>query len=186
MPFSHETTPGLAEEIEVIRGRYGEVSDDEFFGEYQSARAYYQEFMSLPHGLEAARRIEAMDGARRLLEVGPGQGRLAFYFADHGYDVSVVEPSPEQCRVLEGGARRFGLEMTIYNGSAEYMDAIDARFDVVYFNRSLHHCDDPARALVNSRRLLVAGGRLLLRSQASGCSRTRRTIWTRSCPRRRC
>jgi len=161
IPFSHETTPGLAKEIEVIRERYGEASGEEFFGEYQSARAYYKEFMSLPQGLEPARRVEAAGAARRLLEIGPGQGRLAFYFADRGYDVSVVEPSPQQCGILAAGARRFGLEMTIYNGSAEYMDAIDARFDVLCFNRSLHHCDDPARALVNARRLLVAGGTMV-------------------------
>lgn len=106
------------------------------------------------------------DGPRlRILDIGAGRGETSLYLADRGHHVFPVEPSYDFCQVMDYLADRFATIPTIYNCSAEALDIVGEAFDVVIFNASLHHCDDPVVALRNAYRHLRKGGTLLLMNE---------------------
>lgn len=134
---------------------------------YEQLRQYYGPYMSAAIGKEFVRAVQPLlNGAPlRILDVGAGRGETSLYLADHGHQVFPVEPSYEFCEVIEHLSRRFSKNMTIYNSTAEHLATPGDVFDVVIFNVSLHHCDDPSAALKNVSRYLRPGGKLLLISE---------------------
>ncbi len=112
---------------------------------------------------ELATRVRELGGPLRIVDVGVGSGDSSLFLAASGHTVAVVEPSPDCCRIVEWRARHLGLSPAIYECSGEAMDALPERgFDLVLFNASLHHCDDPLRALACAWTLLAPGGHVLL------------------------
>ena len=91
----------------------------------------------------------------RLIDVGGGPGTVAG--ATTVQERVVVDPSP---RML-ARARRRGLETE--RGAAEDLPFEDDSVDVVLFVYSLHHVDDPHRALDEAARVLRPGGLLVVR-----------------------
>lgn len=128
---------------------------------------FYGRYFCTALGEEFARAMQVInDGPPiRILDVGAGRGETSLYLADHGHQVFPVEPSYEFCQVIEYVSQKFGKELTIYNSSIEHLDLAGEQFDVVIFNVSLHHCDDPAMALKNVYRLLGSTGKLFLISE---------------------
>jgi 2-polyprenyl-3-methyl-5-hydroxy-6-metoxy-1,4-benzoquinol methylase len=96
------------------------------------------------------------------LDVGVGRGNTSIYLASRGHSVSVVEPSPEFCRLLGLATNLYSLSLKIYNCNAESIQKINGLFDVIIFNSSLHHCDDPIKALKSCYSCLSERGKLLL------------------------
>lgn len=99
---------------------------------------------------------------KRVLDVGVGRGQSSMYLALQGYEVVAIEPNLRFCSILESEANRFGLHVTPCHGVAEDINKIDAQFDAVFFNASLHHCDDPRRALRFAFDRLKPGGKIFL------------------------
>lgn len=91
----------------------------------------------------------------RLVDVGGGPGTAAV--ASSVAERIVVDPSP---RML-ARARRRGLSTEL--GVAEDLPFEDDSVDVVLFVYSLHHVDDPDRALSEAARVLRPGGVLVVR-----------------------
>ena len=99
---------------------------------------------------------------KRVLDVGVGRGQSSMYLALQGYEVVAIEPNLRFCSILEAEANRFGLPVVACHGVAEDIDKIDGQFDAVFFNASLHHCDDPRRALRLAYDRLKPDGKIFL------------------------
>jgi SAM-dependent methyltransferase len=98
----------------------------------------------------------------RVLEVGCGSGALATYLGMRGADVVGLDVSAEMLAV---GRRRayvngVGDRVTFVDSPIESYDAVDASFDVVIGNQTLHHLE-LADAMRNIRRMLRPGGQAL-------------------------
>lgn len=94
-------------------------------------------------------------GARHVLDVGAGTGKLTRSLAARGLAVTAVEPSEgmraELARVLPG--------VTVLAGSAEEIPAADGTADAVLLAQAWHWVDR-ARAVPEVARVLAPGGRL--------------------------
>ena len=84
----------------------------------------------------------------RLLEVGCGDGELARRLAEHGFDVTAIDPEAPAGDIF----RRTSLED--FTGSTP--------FGVVVASRSLHHIHDLSGALTKIHSLLNPGGVFVL------------------------
>jgi SAM-dependent methyltransferase len=96
---------------------------------------------------EEARRAHADLGRYRVLDVGCGQKPylpLFEPFADEYVGVDPVENPVADLR-----------------GSVEDLPVEDDRYDVVVCSQVLEHCDDPAQAVRELRRVTAPGGRVL-------------------------
>ena len=60
---------------------------------------------------------------------------------------------------------RSNLSLNIYCCNAESIDQLRQEFDLIIFNESLHHCDQPVNALNNCYERLVKGGKLLVANE---------------------
>lgn len=82
-----------------------------------------------------------------ILDIGVGKGQSSIYLASLGHEVWSVEPYIEYCNQIKAIAIKFDLKINVCNGTAEHIDQIKNKFDLVIFCASLHHCDDPNLAL---------------------------------------
>jgi SAM-dependent methyltransferase len=103
----------------------------------------------------------------KLLDLGCGFGALSVYMAHLGALVTAVDVSPQRLLVGERVARQFGLRVNWVHGSAQELPLPDRSFDLAIANNSL--CYVVARSerllsLVQIRRVLEPGGRLLMRN----------------------
>lgn len=100
-------------------------------------------------------------GARDLLDVGSGDGRLARELAGAGRRVLGLERDAEMlARARELSTGVVGLEFS----GGDFADCAlpPASFDFVCFLASLHHMEDQEAALRKARGLLRPGGRLVV------------------------
>lgn len=102
----------------------------------------------------------------RILDIGVGRGESSVFLASLGHEVHSVEPSAGFCDLVSQTAKKFGLNISVYQTVAEDMSQISIKdFDVAIFNASLHHCDDPELALKKVHGLLKKGGEVYLISE---------------------
>ena len=87
------------------------------------------------------------DGGYRVLDVGCGVKPYYPFFAEHASEYVGVD-------VVENPAAEL-------QGSVEALPVADASFDLVLCTQVLEHCDDPAQAVRELRRVLAPGGRVL-------------------------
>jgi SAM-dependent methyltransferase len=94
-------------------------------------------------------------GARRVLDLGAGTGKLTRLLTERGLDVVAVEPSEgmraELARVLP--------EVRALEGTAERIPLADGAVDAVLAAQAWHWVD-PARAVPEVARVLAPGGTL--------------------------
>lgn len=91
----------------------------------------------------SGREVEAFGGAARfrgtdVLDIGTGNGRLAFDVAHHARRVVGLDPSPEAIRVARDNAERLRVRNVRFRvGTAQELDVGRERFDVAIFSWSL-------------------------------------------------
>ncbi len=94
-------------------------------------------------------------GARRVLDLGAGTGKLTRQIRARGLDVVAVEPSDGMRAQLSRGLP----DTPVLAGSAEAIPLEDASVDAVVVGQAWHWFD-PARAVPEVARVLKPGGRL--------------------------
>jgi SAM-dependent methyltransferase len=94
------------------------------------------------------------EGARTLLEIGPGAGKDSLFFQERGLDVTCVDLSPE----LVEACRQKGLNAHVRD--ALHLGFEPAAFDAVYSMNCLLHVPrrDLPTALAEIQRVLKPGG----------------------------
>ena len=97
-------------------------------------------------------------GARSVLEVGVGTGRVTLPLAANGFEVTGLDAS----RGMLARARAKGVPRLI-RGSAYRLPFLPASFDVALFVHVLHILEDPAAALGEARRVSRLGAVGLVR-----------------------
>lgn len=98
--------------------------------------------------------------AKRILDVGCGEGSLARYLAFPGREILGIDPSGEAiARARKQTGEGEGVHFL--NLSLEGFDAPPGSMDAVIFAASFHHMEEEG-ALRKARELLRPGGRLLI------------------------
>jgi 2-polyprenyl-3-methyl-5-hydroxy-6-metoxy-1,4-benzoquinol methylase len=112
---------------------------------------------------------EAAGAARgsppRVLDVGCGEGRFTAELARRGFAVVGVDVAEEPLR--RAHAREPALELRIVPAEGRWPLA-DASFDLVWAGETIEHVADTVGWLSELRRVLRAGGQLLLSTPAHG------------------
>lgn len=96
---------------------------------------------------EEARRAHADLGRYRVLDVGCGEKPYEPLFAPYALAYVGVDPVENPRAELRGPVEALPVE--------------DGSFDLVLCNQVLEHCDDPAQAVRELRRVTAPGGRVL-------------------------
>lgn len=159
-------SPGLARENAAHARLFAGCDDVWMRATFADVDAFLQEFRSRADGRQFIQATAVLEPRSKVLDIGAGPGQTAVHLALQGHRVVVAEPSPDLCRYLDGAARLFDLPIEIYNLPGEELHRLAPHtFDACIFHGSLHHCDDPVRALRHCRELLRPRGRLLLTSE---------------------
>jgi SAM-dependent methyltransferase len=94
-------------------------------------------------------------GARTVLDVGAGTGKLTRDLVRHGVEVTAVDPSGDMLAEL----RRVLPQVPALAGTAEHIPLPDSSVDAVLVAQAWHWVD-PGRAVPEVARVLSPGGRL--------------------------
>ncbi|OBK94826.1 SAM-dependent methyltransferase [Mycobacterium asiaticum] len=94
-------------------------------------------------------------GAREVLDLGAGTGKLTTRLVERGLDVVAVDPVPEMLEVLTASLPQTRALL----GTAEEIPLQDNSVDAVLVAQAWHWVD-PARAIPEVARVLRPGGRL--------------------------
>src|SRR5207245_11042187 len=101
-----------------------------------------------------------------ILEVGCGRGYLSLELARKGHDLLGIDLNEETIRIAYQTMNTDPYKSG--RGKLEYQvsdfavwNNTEGKFDLVIFNRALHHIPQPARALEKARSLLGPKGRIL-------------------------
>jgi ubiquinone/menaquinone biosynthesis C-methylase UbiE len=98
----------------------------------------------------------------RVLDLGGGTGRFSGILAEaFGVPVVVIEPA---ANMIGAAAGKWGTApIRFVRGSAMEIPVEDSAFDCVFVSQVLHHLADLDVAMTEARRVLTAGGRLIVR-----------------------
>lgn len=105
--------------------------------------------------------VLSLEGAQRVLDVGPGDGWPALLLAPHFREVIGIEPGPRRVAVCRENARRMRVRKARFEQmSAMEMTFPDQSFDGVVAATSIEQTRDPSRTLREVYRVLKPGGTL--------------------------
>lgn len=106
-----------------------------------------------------------------LLDVGCGQGRLLKLLASRAHRVVGVDIDPDARRLARAELLLAGLpNCSLRQGDMYSLPFDDGEFDTIILDDVLADAAQPADAVTEARRLLRAGGRLLLLAAVNGTS----------------
>ncbi|CCP02204.1 hypothetical protein BN439_1123 [Erwinia amylovora Ea644] len=99
----------------------------------------------------------------RVLDIGCGAGHASFVAAQYVKEVVAYDLSERMLATVGKTADAHGYHhLTTQQGYAENLPFNDAEFDIVISRYSAHHWHDVAGALREVRRVLKAGGKMIL------------------------
>ena len=97
-----------------------------------------------------------------VLEIGVGAGHnLPYYDSQSVTSLVGIDPCQASWRLAQPRAKGLGIPIEFVEGSAESMPLPDAHFDTVLMTYSLCTIPDARAALIEMRRVLKPGGRLV-------------------------
>ena len=110
--------------------------------------------------------------ARRILEIGCGDGALAECLVRDGYEVLAIDAEAG----CVAAARERGIEARL----AEWPAPVDGTFDAVLFTRSLHHVHDLEGGIAAAGAALRPGGRVVVEDFRAEGGSERSADWYRA------
>lgn len=112
--------------------------------------------------LEFAKIMEPLKpwAGKRSLEVGAGRGTMSMYFADAGFDCTLVDTSPRALECARHNFESHGLPVWCEHGDAMGLPYNDESFDVVHSYGLMEHFDQQSlgKAINEQIRVLKSGG----------------------------
>ena len=106
--------------------------------------------------------VAAVAGARRVLDVGCGGGRLTITLAQAGAEVTGIDTSEQRLEQARRRAATADVELDLIEADFNApLSFADASFDAVTSRLALMAADDPVATLAELRRVLVPGGLLV-------------------------
>ncbi len=157
--ISPELSAGVLAESEVL----GAMEDSHRkMRAASSAEEYWKSSGSMaPYEYETL--LAELPKGAKILDVGVGFGHSSVFLAAKGYTVVAVEPAISLCELIRDAAAKFDLDLQVVQGVGEDLSNLKAAdFDAVIFNASLHHCDDPVRAISEACSCLKPGSKIFL------------------------
>jgi len=122
---------------------------DRYILEYAAIRHYFTRFLPPPPA--------------RVLDIGGGPGRYAFLLAQQGYNVTLVDLSPENLEWARNQFAQAGLDVdTRLANACNLGEFADASFDVALLLGPLYHLpelEDRLKAVAEMRRILKSDGK---------------------------
>ena len=99
----------------------------------------------------------------RYVDLGIGDGLLTLMLSEIGHAVTAVDISAEMLAQLKNRASQRGISnIETVEADIEDLPLSDGAFDVAVLSQALHHARSPAKALMEARRVLIPGGRVLV------------------------
>jgi SAM-dependent methyltransferase len=114
-------------------------------GEYFMAIGFVLHSMGLPP-------------ASRVLEFGAGWGYTSVILALLGHQVTVIDIEPCFCTLIDGLAKRAGVDIEVINADFFFVEKMEREFDAVLFYDCFHHCDDHLRLLQSLTKVVAPNG----------------------------
>ena len=106
------------------------------------------------------------DAAFSVLDIGCGTGKLAGLLAGSSLPAQVIglDYAPAMVRVARANAEQVNVadHCTFLPGDSEHLPFADRSFDLVTCSHSFHHYPHQQAAVVEMRRVLRPGGRLII------------------------
>lgn len=96
------------------------------------------------------------------LEYGAGFGQTALTLARLGVNVDTVDISPTFCESVRKQAEFFHVPLTVFEGRFGWNPRGDQKYDLILFYEAFHHCADFRSVVLDIKRHLAPGGRILL------------------------
>jgi SAM-dependent methyltransferase len=152
-----------------------DVADDYDRIADEYARRLYAELDAKPFDRTILDRFAALVGNGRVCEVGCGPGHVSRYLRDRGCDVFGIDLSPRMVEL----AAELNPEIEFQVGDLRALDLADSTLAGVVAFYSLIHLrpDDLSPALVELRRVLRPGGRVLLAVHEGAENRRPGEMW---------
>lgn len=97
----------------------------------------------------------------KVLDVGTGPGVLALISAEMGNDVTAVDLSENMIKKARENALLRSLDIEFMQGDAENLELPDKHFDIVMNKYLLWTLPNPAKALMEWKRVLKDGGMIV-------------------------
>jgi SAM-dependent methyltransferase len=151
------------ETIDFIRGRkeYAELVEKAYFE--KDLKLNIERFGASEEFKETLKCInDRQPEAKKILDLGAGNGIASINFALNGYDVSAVEPDVSDTvgsKAISKMASEYRLaNINIFNSYAEELPFENDFFDVVYVRQAVHHAHDLGRFISECARVLKKGG----------------------------
>ena len=99
----------------------------------------------------------------RVADLGCGAGHLTLEMASWAAHVVGVDRSPAVLKQARALSRRRGISNVGWRrGTIERVPLDGESVDVAVLSQSLHHADDPSRALAEAKRIVTQSGRVLV------------------------
>jgi SAM-dependent methyltransferase len=100
-------------------------------------------------------------GPIRALDLGAGGAWLSHRLASFGHHAVAVDRLDDDADGL-GACRHYPVSFAVVQADFDALPFEPAQFDVVILNSSLHYSPDPGATLSEAKRMLVAGGSLVV------------------------
>jgi 2-polyprenyl-3-methyl-5-hydroxy-6-metoxy-1,4-benzoquinol methylase len=94
----------------------------------------------------------------KMLEVGAGRGTLSSYFADAGWDVTLLDCSPSVIGIARDIFATQGHKASFIEGDANDLPFAENTFDVTASIGLLEHFEDVRKPIIEQWRVLKPGG----------------------------
>ena len=100
---------------------------------------------------------------KRILDLGCGMGGMSVAFILNNIrNVISIDLNVDYCKITKLRGLKYGLQMNIVNGVAEFIPLKDNSIDVVIMSEVIEHVDDPELVLNEINRILRLDGKVFI------------------------